>query len=207
MLYRVNHVSQTILNRVYAMTPVAGLVGCLLCCILFALCYRFFRKNRWWKSILLTAEICSLVIICWITIGQREWGSSQAVSLIPFDSYASFIKGINSEALRSNLMNIILFMPFALLRAAAMEQKKSRKRAFLETVLICILLSTGIEILQYVLKCGITELDDVIDNTVGGILGAGIFYLVEAVTEAVRNQRTHVVSGKAKKELRKLEEA
>ncbi len=38
-------------------------------------------------------------------------------------------------------------------------------------------ISSGIEVLQFVLAIGATDITDLIGNTLGGIVGIGVFYL------------------------------
>ena len=62
--------------------------------------------------------------------------------------------------------NLAWFVPFGLLLPAV------RKRWNLaETVLLGMLLSAGIEVLQWLLRTGVTDVDDVLLNTAGAALG------------------------------------
>lgn len=69
--------------------------------------------------------------------------------------------------------NVLCFVPFGILFPIVF----SKKQSFIKTVLIGMLLSIGIETLQFLLETGVSDIDDVFFNTCGAILGYLIFYL------------------------------
>lgn len=90
----------------------------------------------------------------------------KVTSFIPFLSIIETWEYATTRAIiNSLLMNIILFVPFGFFVYLLI------RRAFL-TVLLAFMASISIEFLQYVLPIGrISNVDDVILNTVGGIVG------------------------------------
>ncbi|SDK35628.1 VanZ family protein [Lacicoccus qingdaonensis] len=91
---------------------------------------------------------------------------NQMIQLVPFSSITETLEYATPRAIvNSLLMNIILFIPFGLFLYIL------TRKPFLTTVLAC-LMSISIEVLQYVLPIGrISNIDDVILNTLGGIIG------------------------------------
>ena len=69
--------------------------------------------------------------------------------------------------------NILCLVPFGIL----FPKKKKKKQSFLKTVLLGMLLSIGIETLQFLLETGVSDIDDVFFNTCGAILGYLIYRL------------------------------
>ena len=69
--------------------------------------------------------------------------------------------------------NILCLVPFGILFPIVF----SKKQSFLKTVLLGILLSIGIETLQFLLETGVSDIDDVFFNTCGAILGYLIYRL------------------------------
>lgn len=72
--------------------------------------------------------------------------------------------------------NLVWFMPVGVLVRAGREARPLRKNAdkqclSLRAALLGFLLSLGIETAQFVLGSGVSELDDLILNTVGALLG------------------------------------
>ena len=91
---------------------------------------------------------------------------NQMTQLVPFSSISETMQYATPRAIVNSLvMNIILFIPFGFFVYIL------SRRPFLTTVLAC-LMSVSIEVLQYVLPIGrISNVDDVILNTFGGIIG------------------------------------
>lgn len=69
--------------------------------------------------------------------------------------------------------NILCLVPFGILFPIVF----SKKQSFLKTVLLGMLLSIGIETLQFLLETGVSDIDDVFFNTCGAILGYLIYRL------------------------------
>ena len=69
--------------------------------------------------------------------------------------------------------NILMFIPVGLLLAPKMGWR---------AVLIGLLFSLGIEVGQWVLRCGFSELDDVIHNTMGALIGCAIYRVISALS-------------------------
>ena len=71
---------------------------------------------------------------------------------------------------------------------------KGKPVGFLEVTGLTFLLSLGIEIIQLITRVGVFDVDDIILNTVGGMLG----YFIYRVVRVVNRRRKHA---KRKKEL------
>ena len=101
--------------------------------------------------------------IGYMTLANRNTAGG-TVSLIPFASYRRFF---TSRSIRQQILNNIwLFIPLGFLLGKGRGGKR--------TWLIPIALSVAIEFLQYVLKIGHCETDDVISNGIGGLIGMGL---------------------------------
>lgn len=69
--------------------------------------------------------------------------------------------------------NILVFLPVGALMSMAAAKWK-----FLKGLLLGIGLSVCIETLQFVLRCGTVEVDDLISNTIGTVIGCGVIRIV-----------------------------
>lgn len=126
----------------------------------------------WWKIGISLLLFCWISVILYGTIGQRSGGTDyREPILIPFYTYYAVLTGSSSELLRESLMNALLFYPAGLLTFEALPGKWSRWGKTLLIILSFAILSTGIEIQQYRLAIGLVEVDDIIHNTLGAILG------------------------------------
>jgi glycopeptide antibiotics resistance protein len=108
------------------------------------------------------------LFIVWYTILSRRPTNNHKVQWELFWSYREMLTGNPSwkKDVLQNLQNIAFFIPFGLL----LPLKKWK------AVLITAVVFSGlIEIVQYIGGFGLAELDDVICNTLGTMIGFWIF--------------------------------
>ena len=72
------------------------------------------------------------------------------------------------------ILNILFFLPLGLLTPLF-----TNKHTYLKTVLLCFLVSAGFEFLQILDTIGRFTYIDIINNTLGGAIGAGIYFLLQ----------------------------
>lgn len=90
----------------------------------------------------------------------------------------------NEEAIRTMVMNVVLFLPFGLILLYVFNHIKNKRRKWLLCILIGFLVSVGVESIQYVFALGRAETDDVICNT----LGCALRVLAEVVAEGIKKR-------------------
>ena len=142
---------------------------------------------RWWKKFNILSFAFSLLLIIKMTLWDRSVGFRE-VELRPF--YTLTTISYNNEALRTLLMNVILFLPFGLTIPYVAEVIKIMKNKF--RWILCMvsgfLLSVAIESFQYYFCLGRAETDDVICNTLGCVLGV----MANVISYRKRKQFTKV---------------
>lgn len=123
-----------------------------------------FRASTCDKSRLTAWTIfLSYILVIFHTVFlSRESGSREAVSLFPFETW-----GHTLYAHAYFIENIIMFIPFGILLPILFK----RIRRVLNCVGLGFLNSCVIEIAQFVTRRGYLQLDDVITNTVGALIG------------------------------------
>ena len=108
-----------------------------------------------------------IVFIMYMTLMYREIGIGK-LKLALFWSYRRFL---SSTAYRMEILNNIwLFVPLG----AIVYRLYPKWRATLVPVVI----SVGVEAMQYLLSVGVCEVDDVISNGMGGVVGVMVCWLV-----------------------------
>lgn len=112
-----------------------------------------------------------LLIYC-STVFFRNTGKLQ-YDFMPFWSYFSFLRGEDDTLLTENIMNVVVFMPVGVLVGAVYRSMSWKK-----VLVIGICLSVGIEVLQFVFRRGFSEVDDVMHNTLGCLIGYSLWRLV-----------------------------
>ena len=139
---------------------------------LFLLLHRRYSEKRGWKCLLGAVLVSLLCVIAYSTIFSRNGGNLFQHNFVPFHSYREVQNGGNPEIYRSNFMNVILFYPAGLLATSLLPKKRPGWWRCLLVVLALTAMSAGIESLQYCYALGRCEIDDVIHNAIGALLGS-----------------------------------
>lgn len=144
-----------------------------LASVTFLLVRSWLVRQPIWKLFVSVAFFACLVVIFFGTIGDRV-PSQQVIEpqWIPFHSYRAVLAGANREILRSNFMNVMLFYPAGIFFCELLPKRWNRIRRVVLTGLLFLCLSVGVEWWQYCFSIGQTEMDDVIHNCLGALLGA-----------------------------------
>lgn len=146
--------------------------------ILLATAAFFFLRDRcgktiWWKAGTLLLLLVWISVILFGTLGQRTEGENLSEPiLIPFRSYYTALNGGTKEIYRTNFMNAVLFYPTGLFGCEILPKRWRRVWKVAMTACVFALISIGIEYSQYRFALGLAEMDDVIHNILGTLLGA-----------------------------------
>ena len=84
--------------------------------------------------------------------------------------------------------NIAMFFPFGLLWALTFERKEKSAKTLLITLLSSLCFSAFIEITQLIFSKGTFQFSDIVYNTLGGVLGAVIFIIINLIIEKKRSK-------------------
>lgn len=111
-----------------------------------------------------------IVIVLGATLINRAPNSSNNyINTYVFETYMSIWYGYSSFEFRNLILNILMFIPFGFMLPLLF--KKCEK--FYITYFLIFGMSLFIEISQLVSKRGLFELNDLINNTLGGVIGYG----------------------------------
>lgn len=112
-----------------------------------------------------------IVFVLSATVLNRRGGYENLGSyLLPFSSYKQAWNRFTIVEWRNFILNIMLFVPMGFL----LPLLSSKLQTFWKTYVIGFGTAVLIESIQYVLKSGVVEFDDVFNNTLGTIIGYGI---------------------------------
>ena len=126
---------------------------------------RGLREGLRMSSVLLLLEW--VFVILGITLFFREERLERAVNLIPLNSYYHYAKNTYPmEVAAINILNVVMFFPLGLLLGLGF-----RKMTWRKVFLLCLVGSVLIEILQLIFMRGLCEVDDIIHNVVGCMMG------------------------------------
>ena len=152
--------------------PVGYLIPAVIITMAGVLIYKLYKKE---KARILPACILLIIyieILLQTAFFSREPGSRKGIDLTLFETW-----GNTAIAHAYVIENIIMFIPFGIL--SPMVFKRMKKAWF--CVLIGCIFSCGIEISQLITGRGYCQLDDVVTNTVGTLVGWGIWREISAV--------------------------
>ncbi len=107
-------------------------------------------------------------IYCMMVI-FRDVQAVHSFNLNPFWSYRS-IKAGDPLLLVQDIVNVVAFIPVGLLLGFVFDKIK-----WWQVLLAGMLISFGIESLKFLLKRGFAEFDDVQHNSLGCLVGYGVF--------------------------------
>lgn len=131
-------------------------------------------RNSWQYVIgLLLGEYVSLIYCS--TVIFRKLSETAKHDFTPFWSYVAIYGGRN-DILRESIMNVVAFVPVGLLLWFVF-----RGRKIWQALAVGLGISVTVEVLQYVLKRGFAEFDDVFHNTLGCLIGFVIVAFLKGI--------------------------
>ncbi len=136
-------------------------------------------------------SVLAFYILLLICILFRQRHGARAANLIPLRGIISFLTGcdlvsgttdsgfLRGLALSNLLGNIVIFVPMGVY-----ANLLSKKKAVWRSVLLVVIISMAAEVIQYAFMLGIGDVDDVILNGIGGLMGVllyqGLYRLCKA---------------------------
>ena len=135
--------------------------------------------------------IASLVYFMFFAemLGRADAVSTYRYNLVPFKEIKRFLNNcrhLGMEAVLANIAgNVIAFMPFGF----CIPMITDHRRKFIGTAFGTLVLSLSIELIQLVSKVGCCDVDDVILNTLGGILGYVAYVMFKLCRKAMRHRK------------------
>lgn len=127
-----------------------------------------YNFQKYWTYINVLLCMCSLILIFRMTLWNRTVGQRR-LELIPF--YTLTTISYNNEAIRTMFLNVVLFFPYGLTIPHVLRKTGSNQRRWGYCILFGAVLSIFIESMQFCFALGYAEMDDVICNTLGCMLG------------------------------------
>lgn len=132
------------------------------------------QTNKTATNIFRSFFVMYILILIYLTLFSPYYGRiyfHRSFNFIPFKTIISFIKSsykLNLEVVITNILgNIIAFIPMGFFLPIVFK----KMNRFKIVVYIILFSTSSIEIFQYLLGVGTTDIDDIILNTLGGILG------------------------------------
>ena len=148
-------------------------IGFLIGILIFIITWRMNKK----KLLRIMLLYVYLLILFGYTVFCRAYWAETSYKFNIFWSYIEALKG-NREALLSIELNVLIFIPVGF-GIAALLKSKSNAMKVINVLLWALGISFLIEELQMLRHIGYFELDDLVNNTIGGGLGCCLHGLLK----------------------------
>ena len=152
---------------------------------LFFLLFCLLQKIDSWKKhkSVMTTMIYNITLslnisfVFVMTLFGRTITETKRLVLNPFASYFYVLETGNSEILLQIIMNIVMYIPLGCLLPYSCRLFDKKRNV----VLMAMASSSVIEFIQYVCGIGLFEIDDILNNTFGAIIGVLVYVLCNIV--------------------------
>ena len=150
----------------------------------------FFVSSKSEKAIKIVFLILTFlysIVVCIGVFTDIELG--RTITISTFENVSNIKKSFNFtifETINTDfLINILMFVPLGFWLPVG----KERFRVFWKTYLVGFLLTVGIESLQLILSLGLFEVADLFNNTMGTMIGYGLYKIVEYVVLLFKKEK------------------
>lgn len=135
-------------------------------------------KTKRQKNVTIGLFAIYILFLVWLILFKfqthfRELEHIRNINLIPFSASMIVNGKIN---LREIIYNVFVFIPMGIY-----INLFKPKWSFIQKATLCLGISLLFEILQFVLAIGASDITDIIGNTLGGIIGIGIYGLLKKI--------------------------
>jgi len=140
--------------------------------------------------ILLLAKVLLFKEVSLSELFNADRAISRIFSLTPFETIFGYFSSTHFNlwiALMNVVGNIVLFIPLGIYLQIFKKNKK-----ILNCVTLACVISLGVEVTQYILGIGRTDIDDIILNTLGGMLGVFVYKIIYLLLKNENKARTAV---------------
>lgn len=159
--------------EIFAQRVILSVLIFVALCVVIFLLYKSYKIDKLQRN---AAIILSLyvVILLYFTVLGRYSHEEYENRIYFYYSYRRLIEHYDSQSMRQILLNIAMLIPVGFL----MPMTINFKGKYLKTIGISLLLIIVIELLQMLTKTGSCEVDDIINNLLGALLGMALYHMV-----------------------------
>ncbi len=140
---------------------------------------------------LIMCKILFFKIVSPIELLSPDRETLRSLSLIPLDSIHRYMNGtkfLNNIAILNVIGNVLIFIPLGTFIMLYRKEKKA-----LKTVLNIFVSSVLVEVIQFIFALGVTDIDDVMLNTLGGLLGVLFYYTLRLLVKDDNKIKTIII--------------
>ena len=142
--------------------------------------YKKFKKSVFFRKLFLLAFVISMILFR--TLLNRNMWMNPLSKVMGGWGIWEIVYG-KRQLTTECIENVILMIPFSALVMWTFEEKVGNnwKKILCQSGKIAFIFSISIEMLQLLLRLGTFQLSDIFYNTIGGVLGGLIYYMLKKV--------------------------
>ena len=158
---------------IFVQRIVLSLLLLIALCVLSVVLY---RSGKYDKTKLIVSIVLSVyvVLLLYFTVFGRYSHPEYAYQIYIFKSYRHLLEQFDWPSIRQIIINIAMMIPVGFLLPILIKYKHK----YLLTLISALILILFIESMQLVMQCGTFEVDDVINNLIGTLIGMLLFTLI-----------------------------
>lgn len=137
------------------------------------------RSEKYFNIACVIAFAVYMVLLLWLSVFGRESGVHDEIVVRPFVSIKTILTVYATFDLYKQIIdNVLIFIPFGFLLPQILKCDKNKNYYWI-TAVSGLVLSGVIEMLQHLLSRGVCDFDDILNNTLGAIVGCGFYCFVK----------------------------
>ncbi len=146
------------------------------------------ENNQVWHRLILYGVLGLYIIILLILLFGKA-SSMRTINLVPFHTIADYLSHDKPLGISNVIGNVVLFIPMGVYLALFRPNKKQ-----MGSLLYILLASAAIEVTQYILQVGAADIDDVILNGIGGLLGIALYQFLKRIFKQKVRHAVEIIS-------------
>ena len=117
------------------------------------------------------------VALLYFTVFGRYSQSYYRYEIDVFASYRKLFENFDTYVFKQIILNLLMLIPIGFLLCVIIKSKFK----YLCAMVMSLLLTTVVEVLQFVSRCGTFEVDDLINNMIGAVIGIAIYAVLKSL--------------------------
>ncbi len=162
----------------------------LIFVVVVIIVHRLYKKNALNKcnaviTVLLALYI--LLVLFYTVLGRRTQENYYHLNFDVIGTYTRLFSYSDAKMAKEALLNVLMFVPIGVSVCFITETR----RVFY-AVIVGVSLSLLVEISQFILQNGYSEVTDLIHNTLGSLIGAVFAIIVISIYKAIHNRKARI---------------
>ena len=119
------------------------------------------------------------VALLYFTVFGRYSQSYYRYEIDVFASYRKLFENFDTYVFKQIILNLLMLIPVGFLLCVIIKSKFK----YLWAMVISFILTVLVEVLQFVSRCGTFEVDDLINNMIGAVIGIAIYAVLKSLNK------------------------